>query len=174
MGSEVARGDHTLPPCSPLSLITMPTMPLRPRPKAKPPPTTEPMEESMLPASGRGAHKKYSTKKKAAELKSMAAKAAWQPKLLPGKATRLLEDANHVKFSSDAHDHNQDRGACPPEDSDLSEAESAAAAQSNSRAQHTSRGGAQKRFVYSTCIVKVLSIISGVVQSLILQVSCCH
>src|SRR5260221_11321333 len=96
----------------------------------------------------------------------MAAKAAWHPKLLPGKATRLLEDANHVKFSSDSHDHNQDRGACPPEDSDLSEAESAAAAQSNSRAQHTSRGGAQKRFVYSTCIVKVLSIISGVVRSL--------
>src|SRR5258708_36627375 len=100
MGSEVARGDHTLPRCSPLSLITTPTMPPRPRPKAKPPPTTEPMEETMLPASGRGAHKKFSTEKKAAELKSTSAKAtkaAQQPKLLPGKATRLLEDANHVK-----------------------------------------------------------------------------
>jgi len=120
----------------------------------------------MLPASGRGACKKFSTKKKAAELKSMSAKAtkaAQQPKLLPGKATRLLEDANHVKLSSDAHNHNQDRGACPPEDSNSSEAVSATAAQSNSRAQHTIRGGAQKRFVYSTCIVKVLSIISGVV-----------
>ncbi len=92
-----------------------------------------------------------------------AAKAVQQPKLLPGKATRLLEDANHVKFSSDAHNHNQDRGPCPPEDSNLSEAESTTTAQSNSRAQCTSRGGAQKRFVYSTCIVKVLSIISGVV-----------
>jgi len=123
----------------------------------------------MLPASGRGACKKFSTEKKAAELKSTsakAAKAAQQPKLLPGKATRLLEDANHVKFSSDAHNHNQDRGPCPPEDSDSSEAVSATTAQSNSRAQHTSRGGAQKRFVYSTCIVKVLSIISSVVQSL--------